>query len=116
MTVTVDSLTSAPIPSILTQRLGVWTVLTTSPTPRPFNRDIHKSIAPTYRAVRQNLHDVYSLAPGLLGMYVLISLWESIEGALYLYLSSRILLVVSCLTFTHKIGFPLSDVLIPWCR
>lgn len=115
MTVSAEPTTNAS-PLILTQKLGVWTLLTTTPTRRhPFTVDIFKSIAPTYAALRQNLHDVYSLAPGLLGVYLLISMWESVESAVFLYLSSRVLLLVSRLPFTCRVSFA-SDAPILWHR
>jgi hypothetical protein len=39
--------------------------------------------------------EIYAIAPGLLSLYILSSIWSGIENALLLHLSSRLLQIVS---------------------
>lgn len=54
-----------------------------------------------YAFFRRLAVEIYELAPGLLSLYILAKIWNGIESALLLHMSSRLLQIVSslvCLT------------------
>jgi hypothetical protein len=52
---------------------------------------------------RRLAFEIYAIAPGLLSLYVISKIWNGIESALLMHLSSRLLQIVSRLTCDQQL-------------
>jgi len=76
------------------EQIGVWEFLTVKQ-PRWNLLGQWSELKSIIFPYRRLAFEIYTLSPGLLFLYILSKIWIGIEQALSLYLSSRVLQVVS---------------------
>jgi hypothetical protein len=100
-----------PSDRIITEQLGVWRILIgEKPSSAPFGIQLEAILSSLGLVVRL-FTEIYKQGPGLFILVILGACWSSIEDALLLYFSSRLLTIVSVAPY-----FPVVVLSLRLCR
>jgi hypothetical protein len=80
--------------NLSTIQLGVWGVLLQQESPLDFRKE-WSDLFSTLPLIRRVVTEIYILDPSLFIFFIISKVWAGIESALLLYLSSRLLTIVS---------------------